>query len=153
MNKTVVCTLTGIFLTQSWLGAASAKKPEAVTEPCMKCEETNTKATREFNPAFAHIVYFWLKNPDSAADRAAFETSLKKFMQNSTYAKTCVIGTPPKAVRGVVDGSFTYSLITSFESAENQAKYQAEEAHTLFVKECEALWEKVVVYDSIGIAE
>jgi len=111
------------------------------------------ESPREFYPAFAHIVYFWLKNPDSAADRAAFEASSKKFMRNSKYAKTGVIGTPPKAVRGVVDGSFTYSLVTSFESAEAQANYQSEEAHLLFIEESGHLWSKVIVYDSLGLSE
>ncbi|NJB71054.1 hypothetical protein GGR42_001516 [Saonia flava] len=107
--------------------------------------ETNMKT---FDPAFAHTVYFWFKNPNSQEDRAKFEASLTKFMNNSAYAKTQFIGTPPKASRDVVDGSFTYSLIVSFESAEAQAKYQSEPPHLLFVEECSDLWEKVIVYDS-----
>ncbi|PCJ98042.1 MAG: stress responsive protein [Flavobacteriaceae bacterium] len=101
-----------------------------------------------FNPAFAHTVYFWFNNPDSQTDKEKFETSLTKFMNNSLYAKTQFIGTPPRASRDVVDGSFTYSLIVSFESSEAQAKYQTEAAHMLFVEECSDLWEKVIVYDS-----
>ena len=91
------------------------------------------------------------KNPDNAADKAKFEASLKKFLDNSQYAKTKFIGKPPKAVRDVVDDSFTYSLILSFESAEDQAAYQEEAPHKVFIEECEDLWEKVIVYDSKGI--
>jgi hypothetical protein len=80
-----------------------------------------------------------------------FETSLKKFLKDSKYAKTNFIGTPPKATRAVVDGSFTYSLIVTFESAEAQEGYQKEEAHLTFIEECKDLWEKVIVYDSNGI--
>ncbi|MBC2838676.1 Dabb family protein [Robiginitalea sp. SC105] len=106
---------------------------------------------QNFDPAFAHTVYFWLHNPDNTSDRQAFEASLKKFLSLSGYAKTKFIGTPPKASRDVVDGSFTYSLIVSFESAEAQAAYQAEQPHLDFISESEHLWKKVIVYDSTGI--
>ncbi len=106
---------------------------------------------KEFNSNFAHTVYFWLKNPDSQEDRMAFETSLKKFLNNSQFAKTNFIGTPPQASRDVVDGSFTYSLIVTFESAEAQKNYQDESPHKLFVQESSDLWSKVIVYDSQGI--
>jgi len=104
-----------------------------------------------FDHQFAHVVHFWFKNPDSKADRTTFEASLTKFLNSSKYAKTKFIGKPPKAVRGVVDDSFTYSLILSFDSPEAQEAYQVEPAHLVFVEECEALWEKVIVYDSEGI--
>jgi len=104
-----------------------------------------------FDHNFAHVVYFWFKNPDSPADRATFEASLTKFLNSSKYARTKFIGRPPKAVREVVDDSFTYSLILSFESPEAQRAYQVEPAHLVFVEECEDLWERVVVYDSKGI--
>lgn len=106
---------------------------------------------KEFDPNFAHTVYFWLKNPDSQQDRTAFETSLQKFLDNSAYAKTRFIGKPPRASREVVDGSFTYSLIVTFESAEAQQLYQDEPPHKLFVKESSDLWTKVIVYDSKAV--
>ncbi|PIB38720.1 Dabb family protein [Maribacter sp. 4G9] len=106
---------------------------------------------KEFDPNFNHTVFFWLKNPDSQADRDAFVKSLSKFLDNSGYAKTKFIGTPPKASRDVVDGSFTFSLMVSFESAEAQQAYQDEAPHKLFIEESEHLWEKVTVYDSVGI--
>lgn len=108
-------------------------------------------ASHEFDPAFTHVVYFWLKHPDKAADRSTFEAAAKQFMQDSRYAKTRFIGVAPKATRAVVDDSFTYSLILSFESAEAQGKYQTEEAHTVFVETCKDLWDKVIVYDSIPL--
>lgn len=110
------------------------------------CNQNNSMKT--FDPAFAHTVYFWLKNPDSVEDQKAFETSLQKFLDNSAYAKTKFIGKPPKASRDVVDGSFTYSLIVTFESAEAQQSYQDEAPHKLFIEESSELWTKVIVYDS-----
>ena len=111
----------------------------------------NDKEMKEFDSNFSHTVFFWLKNPDNAADRAAFETSLKKFLDNSGYAKTKFIGTPPRASRDVVDGSFTYSLILTFDSAESQQAYQDEAPHKLFISESENLWTRVIVYDSTSI--
>ncbi len=111
---------------------------------CGQIEQTMT----DFDSNFAHAVYFWLENPDNQDDRAAFETSLKKFLDNSAYAKTKFIGTPPKASRDVVDGSFTYSLIVTFESEEAQQNYQDEGPHKLFIEESAHLWAKVIVYDS-----
>lgn len=110
-----------------------------------------TKPMKNFDPAFVHTVFFWLNNPDNEADRASFEASLSKFLKNSQFAKTNFIGTPPKASRDVVDGSFTYSLVLTFESAEAQQKYQEEPPHKLFIEESSSLWNKVIVYDSKGI--
>lgn len=103
---------------------------------------------KEFDSNFAHVVYFWLEKPDSEDDRAAFETSLKKFLKNSAFAKTKFVGIPPAPSREVVDGSFTYSLIVTFESAEAQKGYQDEAPHKLFIEESSKLWTKVIVYDS-----
>lgn len=105
---------------------------------------------KQFDSNFAHVVYFWFKNPNNAADRAKFEQSLNTFLENSKYAKTNFVGTPPKAVREVVDDSFTYNLIVTFESPEAQAAYQDEEAHLTFIEECKDLWKKVIVYDAKG---
>lgn len=106
---------------------------------------------KTFDPGFAHTVYFWLHHPDSPQDRAAFEAALQRFLSRSAYAKTKFIGTPPKAERDVVDGSFTYSLIVTFASAEAQEAYQKEQPHLDFISEAGHLWEKVLVYDSMGI--
>jgi hypothetical protein len=111
----------------------------------------NDNEMTEFDSNYSHTVFFWLKNPDNATDRTTFETSLRKFLDNSAYAKTQFIGKPPKASRDVVDGSFTYSLIVSFDSAESQQAYQDEAPHKLFIEESSALWTKVIVYDSTSI--
>lgn len=114
------------------------------------CNQKNDNM-KTFDSAFAHTVYFWFKSPDNQEHRSTFEASLKKFLANSKYAKTNFIGTPPKASRDVVDGSFTYSLIVTFESVEAQQNYQEEEAHLIFIEECKDFWDKVIVYDSNGV--
>ncbi len=107
----------------------------------------------ELDPAFVHSVYFWLHNPDKAEDRSEFETALKKLLKNSRYTKTNYVGTAPKAIRDVVDDSFTYNLLVTFESEEAQEMYQTEEAHLEFIESAKHLWNKVVVYDAIGLKE
>ncbi|MCX2718970.1 Dabb family protein [Lentiprolixibacter aurantiacus] len=111
-------------------------------------QESKTEA--EFDPAFVHSVYFWLQNPDSEADRAAFEKAIHTLLENSRYTKTNFLGIPPKSSREVVDDSFTYNLFVTFESAEAQEAYQVEEAHLAFIEEAQSLWKKVVVYDAEG---
>ncbi|MEO0572772.1 MAG: Dabb family protein [Bacteroidota bacterium] len=110
----------------------------------------DNKGITKFDSNFAHVVYFWFKNPDNTSDKVKFEKSLHTFLENSKYAKTNFIGTPPKGVRDVVDDSFTYNLIVTFESAAAQAAYQDEEAHLTFIEECKDLWKKVIVYDAMG---
>lgn len=105
----------------------------------------------EFDKNFTHVVYFWLNNPEDEQDRLDFETSLKKFVNNSKYAQTKFIGIPANTPREVVDNSYTYSLILSFPSKEDQEKYQKEQAHLDFIKEASHLWNKVQVYDSVGL--
>ncbi|TRO67136.1 Dabb family protein [Christiangramia sabulilitoris] len=105
----------------------------------------------ELNENFTHVVYFWLNNPENPDDRQAFEKSLKQLLASSKYAQTKFIGVPAQTPREVVDNSYTYSLILSFSSREEQDKYQKEPAHLAFIKESEHLWKKVQVYDSTGI--
>ena len=104
-----------------------------------------------FDPAYTHVVYFWLHRSDDSRDRADFEKALRKLLADSRYTRTNFFGTPPRATREVVDDSFTYGMIVTFESAESQEAYQKEQAHLDFIETAGHLWKKVVVYDAIGI--
>ncbi len=108
---------------------------------------------QDFDSNYVHTVFFWMKDPANEVANKKFEVSLRKFLDSSKYAKTQFIGRPPKATRDVVDDSFTYSLVLSFESAEAQEKYQKETAHLVFIEESQDLWDKVVVYDAMGIQQ
>ncbi|MEJ1223162.1 Dabb family protein [Sediminicola sp. 1XM1-17] len=107
--------------------------------------------SQDFDDNYVHTVFFWMKDPTNEAANKKFEVSLRKFLDHSKYAKTQFIGRPPKASREVVDDSFTYSLVLSFESAAAQELYQKEEAHLLFIEESQELWDRVIVYDAMGI--
>ncbi|MCF7569325.1 Dabb family protein [Sabulilitoribacter arenilitoris] len=103
------------------------------------------------NDYFKHTVFFWLKEPENQSNRKTFETSLKKFINTSTYIQSKHIGIPAETNREVIDSSYTYCLSLGFSSKENQDKYQEEPAHKVFIQESCQLWHKVVVYDSISI--
>ena len=99
---------------------------------------------------FAHIVLFWLKNPDNQLERKEFESSLETFIKNSEYVKSMHFGSPANTNRSVIDNTYTYCLIVTFTSKEKQDKYQDEQGHKKFISESEELWDKVTVYDSIN---
>ncbi|WP_117881129.1 Dabb family protein [Aureibaculum luteum] len=100
---------------------------------------------------FAHNVFFWLKNPDSAVDRAAFEKSLINFISQSVFIKTKHVGTPAQTDREVIDSTYSFSLLLTFATKKDHDAYQIEPNHKRFIEESSPLWKKVVVYDSVNI--
>ena len=102
------------------------------------------------NQLFVHHVYFWLKKPVSKAVRIKFENALKKLVTVETIVDYH-LGVPAKTNRGVIDRSYTYSLLTIFKNKEDQDIYQTHPTHLKFIDECNDLWERVVVYDSVSI--
>ena len=113
--------------------------------------QKNTASQDQFDKHFVHTVYFWFNNPDNEKDHTDFKQSLQKFLKNSKYAKTNFIGKPAQTPREVVDNSYTYALIVTFDSKEEQDLYQKEEAHLLFIEESKHIWKEVRIYDSLGI--
>ena len=99
---------------------------------------------------FVHHVYFWLKNPDSSEDLQKLIDGLKKLSKAPTI-KTFHIGKPAGTNREVIDRSYAVSWLLIFDSKEQQDKYQVDPVHLKFVEECQHLWERVVVYDSVDI--
>lgn len=100
--------------------------------------------------AFVHHVYFWLKNPGSAEDRAALIAGLKKLSAVKTIAQYH-IGQPAGTNRDVIDGSYAVSWLLIFDTPADQESYQVDPMHLQFVKECSPLWNRVVVYDSVTV--
>jgi hypothetical protein len=97
---------------------------------------------------FLHSVYFWLEKPNNVNDREAFENHLTKFIDKSLYVKSKFIGTVAPSERDVVDSSYTYALVLTFASKEDQDKYQTEPVHLKFIEDAQHLWKKVVIYDA-----
>ena len=100
---------------------------------------------------FIHCVFFWLKEPQNQNAREQFEHHLTTFLAASQYVKSTHIGTMASSDREVVDSTYTYCLIVTFNNKEKQDKYQEEPVHLKFVEDAKHLWEKVVVYDSNSV--
>jgi hypothetical protein len=99
---------------------------------------------------FVHIVMFWLKEPNNDSIRTHFETVLNTMIKDSLYIKSIHLGTPAKTRRDIVDNSYTYCYIVTFDSQEDQDKYQNELAHDIFRDAIEGVVDKLVIYDSIN---
>jgi hypothetical protein len=110
---------------------------------CM--EEKKTK------PPLTHHVFFWLKNPDSDADRNKLIEGLRT-LANIETIRELHIGIPASTEkRDVVDNSYSVSELMFFDDVEGQNIYQEHPVHKQFVENYSYLWERVVVYDSIAV--
>lgn len=98
---------------------------------------------------FVHHVYFWLKNPDSAADKAKLIEGLETLVKIPKI-RTAHIGTPAATNRSVIDRSYAVSWLLIFDNMEDEEAYQKHPDHLKFVENYSHLWEKVIVYDSEG---
>ena len=97
---------------------------------------------------FIHHVYFWLKRPDSEEDRRKLLEGLRKLSQVKTI-RMSHIGVPAPTKRDVIDTSYAVSWLLVFDNSADQESYQKDPVHLKFIEECSALWEKVIVYDSV----
>jgi hypothetical protein len=94
---------------------------------------------------FVHHVFFWLR-PD--ADRAELIAGLRQ-LATVEHIQQHQIGVPADTHRPVVERSYGVSWLLIFEAAEAEAAYQTHPKHLQFIAECQHLWERVVVYDSV----
>ena len=103
-----------------------------------------------FGKKFIHHVFFWLKTPVTNEVRVKFEKGLTDLIKIDEIVDKH-LGTPAATNRGVIDNSYTYSLLVTFRNKEDQDVYQTHPIHLKFIADCQDLWEKVVVYDSVSI--
>ena len=85
------------------------------------------------NNIFVHHVYFWLKNPGSAEDRAALVAGLEKLSAVTSIAQFH-IGQPAGTNRDVIDGSYAISWLLIFNTPADQESYQVDPMHLQFVE-------------------
>ncbi|MEJ7556861.1 MAG: Dabb family protein [Pedobacter sp.] len=96
-----------------------------------------------------HHVFFWLKNPESKADKDKLIAGIKALKKIETVKDIHVGVVASTEKRDVVDTSWSVSELIFFTDVEGQAVYQDHPLHLEFIKNCSSLWEKVVVYDAI----
>lgn len=149
MKKSTFCC--SLFMFGLLLSCSEPKKDS----PAMPSENLSSKTEKStaMKEPFVHVVYFWLKEPENQEARKKFEASLKTFISQSSYVKSSHIGTPAGTSRPVIDSSYSYCLVATFDSKEDQDKYQEEPVHLKFIEESKELWEKVLVYDSIAMED
>ena len=96
-----------------------------------------------------HSVFFWLRKDLTSAERALFDSEVRRLAEIS-YLESGYVGTPAATPqRPVTDHSFAYSATLHFKSMEDHDFYQGDcPEHTRFVTVCKPLWERVVIYDT-----
>jgi hypothetical protein len=98
-----------------------------------------------------HHVFFWLKNPGSAADRDALIAGVRG-LGKVEVVRGLEVGVPASTEqRDVVDSSFHVSEMLVFDNVADQKTYQDHPVHKDFIAKCEHLWAKVIVYDMVTV--
>lgn len=98
---------------------------------------------------FVHQVYFWLKNPENAEERSQLLEGIHglAYIEPKTLFH---VGVPASTNRSVIDTSYSFSLLITFNDIEEHDAYQQHPIHLKFVEECSSLWSKVVIYDAVN---
>lgn len=110
----------------------------------------NEPGQREVKNVFIHHVFFWLKNPESAADRDKLVEGLLNLSKMKTI-KNFHIGKPAATNRDVIERGYAVSWLLYFKNEEAEASYQSDPLHLKFIEDYSHLWSKVIVYDSVDI--
>lgn len=125
----------------------------AITGAALAAPGVLAASTTATNPMskLLHHVFFWLKNPDSAADRAKLIAGVKSLAAIETV-RSIHVGVPASTEkREVVDNSYHVSELLGFDDVAGQDAYQVHPLHKKFVDEHQHLWSKVVVYDALAV--
>ncbi|AQT61332.1 MAG TPA: Dabb family protein [Cellvibrio sp.] len=129
------------FMTTTAIAGAALMAGDALAKPA-----TGTTAM----PKLLHHVFFWLKNPDSKADRDQLIAGIKTLAAIETV-RSFHVGVPASTEkREVVDNSYQVSELLGFDDVAGQDIYQVHPIHQKFVEENQHLWSKVVVYDVLA---
>jgi hypothetical protein len=105
-------------------------------------------AQGELGGKFVHTVLFWLVD-ETMPTRGKFVTEVLKYLKEIEVIKTRHLGRPAGTDREVVDNSYSYCMIVTFDSKEDHDIYQEHPAHQQFIENASSLWTRVQVYDSI----
>jgi hypothetical protein len=93
-----------------------------------------------------HNVYFWLKSNLDSDGTAAFEEGLSALI-NDPRARSGYYGRPANTRRGVIENTYTYGLVLTFDDLAAHDEYQAGVPHLKFVEDHAGKWDRVVVHD------
>jgi len=114
----------------------------------MNHSEAGDGNNKELEGGFFHMVFFWLVN-DTQEVKQKFLMELTQFVDQVDEIKKVHVGPPADTDRDVIDNTYSYSLVLTFDSKKEHDIYQEHPAHKKFIENASSLWEKVLVYDSI----
>jgi hypothetical protein len=98
---------------------------------------------------FIHSALFWLRPDLTPAERALFDTEVRK-LAALPYLERGYVGTPAATPQRppVTDHSFDYATSLHFASMADHEHYQSAcPLHAHFVATCRDFWTRVVVQD------
>lgn len=98
---------------------------------------------------FIHHVFFYLKEPNNAQHEAQLLEGLHKLAKVPAI-QYVHIGKPAVTNRSVIVKDYTISWMCFFKNIIEEEIYQTHPIHLDFIEKYGHLWEKVVVYDSVG---
>ena len=113
-----------------------------------KSSSGEAPATGEVGGKFVHSVYFWLVD-ETMPTRGKFVTEVLSYLKEIDVSRTRHLGRPAGTGREVVDNSYSYCMIVTFDSSEDHDIYQDHEAHQRFIENASSLWTRVQVFDSV----
>lgn len=95
-----------------------------------------------------HYVLFWLKKDLSEQEIINF-VAFFDLLKTIPEVKSLKYGRAAKTnKRDVVDNSFTYNLVATFNTLKDIAVYETHPIHLNAIKKYSNFWEKVIVHDS-----
>lgn len=142
--KNIAFLLVSLFVLTNCTGQ---RDTETKTSTEMIKEATGNKS-EDGSTEMIHTVYFWLTDDANDERKKAFEKALEDLSLVPSIDKF-YWGVPAKTEeRGVIDSSYDYAINVFFDSLEDQLAYQVDPLHLKFVKENEAIFKKVIVYDN-----
>lgn len=89
-----------------------------------------------------------MKPEATEADRAALKAGIMTLTKIEGI-KEWHLGVPAPTNREVIDNSYAFSWLITFENSAAEEVYQKHPVHLEFIKNNAHLWSKVIVYDSI----
>src|ERR1051325_2763147 len=87
--------------------------------------------SRRFHPVFIHSVYFWLKEGLTASEAEAFTRGLRSLTTIDSVRQS-YIGVPAETRREVIDSTYSYALIVTFDDLAGHEQYQVDPVHDRF---------------------
>lgn len=126
------------FIAASLLAASSTS--------ILSCSKSVTE-NGQYGPII-HSVYFWLKEDITDQEKINF-INFFEALRGIESIQTLKFGQPaPANPRPVVDNSFSYNLIVTFENIDNLNIYETHPIHLAAIEKYKQYWTKVLVHDT-----